>query len=672
MPNNHLIHETSPYLQEHIQNPVDWYPWSNDAILKARHENKPILLSIGYSACHWCHVMAHESFENPETAKLMNQHFINIKVDREERPDLDKLYQAAHFILTQSSGGWPLTVFLSPDDLTPFYSGTYFPDAPRYGLPAFQDVLKTISTFFTEHKADIIKQNEVLRNVLSAENNVPESITLNKKPIDLANKKLESSYDLVHGGFGSAPKFPHHSSLAFLLKESSSLLINTLQHMANGGIYDQLEGGFFRYSVDAEWLIPHFEKMLYDNAQLLYLYSEAYQHYSQPFFADIAKKTAQWVIDSMQDSEGGYYSSLDADSENREGKYYIWNKYELDALLTPLELNIVRAYYGLTKPPNFEKHWHLYVAESLDVISSQFKLSFEQAKKLLLSGSQKMLAARKKRIPPKKDKKILTAWNGLMIKGLMTAGDVLQEPSYIRSAERALDFIQKNLWVNKRLFATYKDQKARFAGYLDDYAFVLEATLISLQTRWKTSDMLFAIDLADSLLTHFFDAEKGGFYFTAHDHEQLIYRPKPIMDESIPSGNGVACRALLILGYLLGDTRYINAVEKTIKSSWFIMSKYPTEHTNLLLALDDLLDPPQIVIIRGSSDEIKIWKAFCKKQMNTFVFAIPYTEKNLPGILDAHKGTDKTHAYFCKGTQCLSEIQDFNELQSTLSKHNMD
>jgi uncharacterized protein YyaL (SSP411 family) len=671
MLNNHLHNETSPYLKQHVHNPVDWYPWGKDAIEKARRENKPILLSIGYSACHWCHVMAHESFEDQETAKLMNQHFINIKVDREERPDLDKVYQAAHTILTQRSGGWPLTVFLSPDDLTPFYSGTYFPKEPHYGLPAFRDILITISTIFKQNKDDIVKQNDALRKALSVES-VSESITLNKKPIDLANKKLENSYDAINGGFGHAPKFPHSTSLAFLLQESSPLVIHTLQQMAYGGIYDQLGGGFFRYSIDAEWRIPHFEKMLYDNAQLLYLYSEAYRHYSQPFFAKIATKIAQWVLENMQDKEGGFYSSLDADSENQEGKYYLWNKFEIDALLTSEESQVIRAYYGLNKPPNFEKQWHLYIAEPLDSVASHFKLSSNQAKELIISGNQKLLAARKKRVLPHCDKKILTSWNSLMIKGLMLAGDVLKETSFIHSAERALDMILQKLWINKRLFATYKDEKARFTGYLDDYAFLLEALLTSLQTQWKTHYILLAMEIADSLLTHFYDETNGGFYFTAHDHEKLVYRPKTMMDDAIPSGNGVAARALLTLGYLLGETRYINAAEKTIQTTGSILSQYPAEHSSLLLALEYLLDPPQIVIIRGITEDIKTWEVFCKKQLNTLVFGISNTEPNLPGLLATHKISDKTCAYLCKGTQCLSVIRTFEELQRIIAKHNTD
>jgi uncharacterized protein YyaL (SSP411 family) len=664
---NHLSHETSPYLQQHNHHPVEWFPWGETAISKARRENKPILLSIGYAACHWCHVMAKECFENADIAAFMNQHFVNVKVDREERPDLDKIYQSANYFLTQKSGGWPLTLFLNPHDLVPFYSGTYFPPVPRFHLPAFPEVLRTIKDIYQHQQQDIAKQNEQLRNVLNNEILLQEKIILNKQPITLAHQKLENTYDAVHGGFGHAPKFPHPTCLEFLLQDSSSLVIPTLMHMAQGGIYDQLGGGFFRYSVDAEWRIPHFEKMLYDNAQLLYLYTEAFHRYGQPFFGKVARKIGTWVLETMQSPEGGYYASMDADSEHTEGKYYVWSKFEIDSLLTREEARVIRLYYGLDKPPNFEKQWHLYVAELLDTLAEKSKLSLEQTKKLLASGKQKLLTTRKKRVSPEIDKKILTSWNALMIKALLHAGDILQEPSFIESANQSLNFIQKNLWVNKRLFATYKDKKARFSGYLDDYAFLLEAVLTSLQTTWKTESLRFAIELADSLLTYFYDETHGGFYFTANDHEPLIHRPKSLMDESMPAGNGVAARALLTLGHLIGETRYLNAAENTLKIAWPVLSQYPAEHSSLLLALEQWLDPFAMIIIRGDDkEEMNRWKTFCKKQANTLVFTIPNAESSLPGVLANQKPGDKTQAFYCKGTQCLSNIHHFEELERIL------
>jgi len=669
MPTNQLIGETSPYLQQHSHNPVNWYPWGNNAIEKAKRENKPILLSIGYTACHWCHVMAHESFENAEIAKLMNQYFINIKVDREERPDLDKIYQTANHLLTQGAGGWPLTVFLDPRDLTPFYSGTYFPPTPRFNLPAFKDVLQTIADIYQKQQHDIIKQNEQLRKILNYEVQSSEKIILNKQPIYLAHKKLENTYDSLNGGFGQAPKFPHTTCLEFLSQDSSSLVTDTLMHMAQGGIYDQLGGGFFRYSTDAEWRIPHFEKMLYDNAQLLHLYTEAFHHYGQPFFGKIARKIATWVLEVMQSEEGGYFSSLDADSEQEEGKYYLWNTLEIDSLLTLEEAKVIRIYYGLNNPPNFEKQWHLYVAELLDVLTGHCKMTINQAKQLITSGKKKLLAARGKRIPPQYDKKILTSWNALMIKALFFAGDRLQEKIFIESAMKALCFIQENLWVNKRLFATYKDKKSRFSGYLDDYAFLLDALLTSLQTIWKTEHLLFAIDIADCLLQYFYDESAGGFYFTANNHEKLVYRPKTMMDEAMPSGNGIAARALFILGHLLGEVRYLDAAENTLKAAWSTLLPHPAEHCSLLMALEYWLAPSNFIIIRGEIEEMKPWAEFAKKQLNTLVFSIPNSESSLPGLLGTKKISHKTEAFLCKGNECIGKTLNFQELKSIFMKN---
>jgi uncharacterized protein YyaL (SSP411 family) len=672
MSTNQLIGETSPYLQQHSHNPVNWYPWGSNAIEKAQRENKPILLSIGYTACHWCHVMAQESFEDVEIAKLMNQYFINIKVDREERPDLDKVYQAANHLLTQGTGGWPLTVFLDPKDLIPFYSGTYFPPTPRFNLPAFKDVLLTIADIYQKQQHDIIKQNEQLRKVLNYEMKSKEKVTLNKQPIYLAHKKLENTYDSIHGGFGQAPKFLHATGLEFLFQDSSSLVTHTLMQMGQGGIYDQLGGGFFRYSTDVEWRIPHFEKMLYDNAQFLYLYTEAFHRYSQPFFGKIARKTAAWILEVMQSEEGGFYASLDADSEHQEGKYYLWNTSEIDSLLTPEEAKVIRIYYGLNNPPNFEKQWHLYIAELLDVLAGQCKISINQAKQLITSGKKKLLVAREKRIPPQCDKKILASWNALMIKALFFAGDRLQEKTFIDSAMKALRFIQENLWVNKCLFATYKDKKARFPGYLDDYAFLLDALLTSLQTVWRTEHLLFAIEIADCLLQNFQDEATGGFYFTANNHEKLVYRPKTMMDEAIPSGNGIAARALFILGHLLGEVRYLQAAENTLKAAWPTLMPHSAEHGSLLMALEYWLDPSSFIIIRGEIEEMKPWAEFGKKQTNTLVFSIPNSESSLPGLLGNKKIVNKAHAFLCKGNECLGKTLNFQELKSIFMKNRLD
>lgn len=575
---NHLIHETSPYLQQHAHNPVNWYPWTEEALTRAKNENKPILLSIGYAACHWCHVMAHESFEDSLTAHLMNQLFINIKVDREERPDLDKVYQTAHYLLTERSGGWPLTVFLTPDDLTPFFSGTYFPKEAHYQLPAFKTVLQQIADIFQNHREEIKSQNKKLITILQREPpNITETV-LTKKPLTLAIDILQKKFDSQHGGFGSAPKFPQPSKLEFLLSENSSMARITLQKMAEGGIYDQLEGGFFRYSVDEKWQIPHFEKMLYDNAQLLSLYVLAYQQFSETDLRQIAQETANWVIQKMQSDEGGYYSSLDADSEGQEGKFYLWDKKEIQSILTAKEFQLAEKYFGLDKKPNFENQWHFHQAHSIPYSE-------------IYPIKQKLLAAKDKRIPPACDDKILTAWNALMIKAMVIAGSILQENRYIQSAERALHLIKDKLWQNNTLLVTYKNNKAHLPGYLDDYAFLLDALIVFFKWTQEEQYLTFAKQLADSLLNHFYDKERGGFFFTSDVHEKILYRSKTFMDEAIPNSNAVTINGLLFLGQELNESHYIEAAEKTLKNAYPALLHYPDEHCGLLIALKNYLSP---------------------------------------------------------------------------------
>jgi len=663
---NKLLQEASPYLQQHAYNPVAWYPWGEEALTRAREENKPILLSIGYAACHWCHVMAHESFEDNETAELMNRLFINIKVDREERPDLDKIYQSTHYLLTQRSGGWPLTVFLTPHDLTPFFSGTYFPLHARYQLPAFKDVLQNISDIYHQRQHDIQLQNAELTKILNPIQPVISDVHLNKQPIQHALQTLQRNHDKQHGGFGTAPKFPQPSRLSFLLHNASQLTHDTLIHMAAGGIYDQLGGGFYRYSVDAEWRIPHFEKMLYDNGQLLYLYALAYQQYQEPLFADIARHTAKWIIDVMQSPQGGYYSSIDADSEGHEGKYYVWSKSEVASLLDKDEFDVTQLFYGLNQQPNFEHAWHFYIAQSLDAIAAELKISITHAHDLLSSAQNKLLSVRNQRIAPAIDTKILTAWNSLMIKGMMTAGYIFNEPEFIQSAQHALNYMMKNHWINHRLLAVNKTNHTIPMGYLDDYAFLLDALITSLQMSWNKEQLDFAIELANTLITHFTDSTSGGFYFTADDHEQVLYRPKSFMDEAIPAGNAVAAKCLFLLGNLLGESRYINAAEKTLQAGWPLLTQYPAEHCELLQALNEFLEPPQLIVIRGSADELKQWQS-TSKTINNYVFAIPDSEIDLPELLALKAIRSSPCAYVCQGTQCLDVIEELDILRKAVT-----
>jgi uncharacterized protein YyaL (SSP411 family) len=573
---NFLKDETSPYLLQHAENPVEWHSWNEATLAKARAGNKPILLSVGYAACHWCHVMAHESFEDETTAQYMNKFFINIKVDREERPDIDKIYQTTHYLLTEHSGGWPLTVFLTPDDCVPFFSGTYFPATPRASLPAFKDVLIKIAEIYRDRQDDVRKQNHSLQQALLPKHTPTPAVELNKTPLRLAVSSLQHTYDAKNGGFGGAPKFPNPSKLEFLQLEKSDMVENTLFHMAEGGIYDQLRGGFYRYSVDAQWQIPHFEKMLYDNAQLLAIYAQASQIDDEPYFAQIARETANWVRVEMQDPNGGYYASLDADSAGHEGLFYVWDLAEIESVLSNEEFAMVKIYYGLEGEPNFEGKWHLRIIEAL---------RDDHEKQVLIRAQQKLLQARELRPRPYRDEKILTAWNGLMIKSMFVAGNILQETAFLASAQKALQFARDNVWVKQKLFANYKDGKATLPAYLDDYVFLLDAVLTSLKIVEDEANVNFARELADALLNHFYDAEEGGFFFTADDHEKLLYRPKTFMDEALPASNGVAVRVLMEMGQRFNDSRYSTAAEKTLQKAWPVISQYPAEHCSLLLGL---------------------------------------------------------------------------------------
>lgn len=681
---NQLDKETSPYLLQHQHNPVNWYPWNQIALDKAREENKPILLSIGYSACHWCHVMAHESFEDDSIAALMNQHYINIKVDREERPDLDKIYQTAHSLLTQRPGGWPLTVFLTPDEHMPFFAGTYFPNVPRHGMPGFADILLRVSDAYTNNQQSIQQQNEAIRDVFKKINQQSNNTSdkLNARPIDLAKNQLKQNFDKEHGGFSSAPKFPHPSHLEFALrqwqhsleqKEEDFDILNTatftLENMARGGIFDQLAGGFCRYSVDNKWLIPHFEKMLYDNGPLLSLYSQAYTIVETPLFEATALATANWAIKEMQSAQGGYYSSLDADSENIEGKFYIWTPEEVKQHIDADNYKYFAEFFGLDQAANFEeKYWNLYQAKSLKEIADKYYLDIHQLHKQINTSKQHLLSIRNQRIRPGTDDKILTSWNALMIKGMSTAGRVFSKQEFIASAQKSLNFLHRTMWQNNRLHATHKDGKTQLRAYLDDYAYLLDAIIDLLQAQWSDDYLQFAKELADVLLDEFEDTKYGGFYFTGHHHEKLILRQKTYADDAIPSGNGTAAIALLKLGYLCSCTRYLDAAEKTLKASYDSANQSPIGHTTLLQALDIYLNNGMTsIIIRGDKDIAENWQntlnKFYKPQLQHFY--IPETD-NLATELTDKKTQSKTCAYICKGTTCSAPVFTLDQLMEAL------
>ena len=667
---NRLADETSPYLQQHADNPVDWYPWSDEAFALARETGKPVLLSVGYSACHWCHVMAHESFEDEATAELMNKLFVNIKVDREERPDIDKIYQRAYQLLTQRSGGWPLTMFLSPENQRPFFGGTYFPPTASQGMPAFGELLQHVASYFAEKSDDVRSQGEQLMDIFGRLLPQPAGadVELGTNPLALARERIADNFDSDYGGFGDAPKFPHPTTIERLLRfwhksadveerdtEALSMATLTLTRMADGGVFDHLGGGFFRYSVDRFWQIPHFEKMLYDNGPLLALYAQAHRATGEQYFAAVANATADWMLADMLAPNGGFYSTRDADSEGEEGRFYAWTPDQVSALLDKDTFAALSQRYGLDADANFEGRWHLSIRNSVDEIAGSTGASGEDVVRRIDSGRAKLLAERTQRVPPDRDEKQLTSWNALAIRGFAIAGLALDRSDLIDAAAGAVDFIHAELYTDTRLLAVYKDGHARFPAYLDDYAFLLDAILELLQARWSNQHLAFATELADTLLTHFEDKDDCGFWFTADDHENLMHRPKPLADEAVPSGNGIAALALQRLGFLLGETRYLDSASRVLRAAWQAMEEYPLGHVSLLNALEEYNSHTEIIVIRGEEPEITRWRDSVAKlnSPTRLVFAISSDTDELPGALAQRKAVaGETIAYRCVGTHC--------------------
>jgi uncharacterized protein len=676
---NRLASETSPYLLQHADNPVDWWPWCEEALALARREDRPILLSIGYSACHWCHVMAHESFADPEVAAEMNRLFVNIKVDREERPDLDQIYQMAHQMLNQRAGGWPLTLFLTPDG-TPFFGGTYFPKTQRYGMTGFPELLQRVAAAYLEQRSAIEHQNSAMRAALARQtaSGAGSAVAdLDGAPLTDLRDTLSSSFDERFAGFGAAPKFPHPTDLAFLLQRfavsgderARDMALATLTRMAEGGIYDQLGGGFCRYSVDAQWAIPHFEKMLYDNGPLLALYTDAWALSSEPLYRKVVEETAAWAMGEMQLSEGGFASSLDADSEHEEGKFYVWDREAVRHALTPEQYAVAAAHYGLDGPANFEaRHWHLVVARPVDQVAQQLGLDFDTAVGLLAAARERLLALRAARVRPGRDDKVLTSWNALMIHGLARAGRVCDRADWLAAARRAAIFLRQRMWRDGRLLATARGGEARLNAYLDDHAFLILALLELLQAEFRAEDLELAEDLADALLDSFEDRVAGGFFFTRHDHEPLIQRPKPLHDNATPSGNGVAVLALQRLGHLTGENRYLAAAERGLQAFRRALGQ-PAGCASLALALAEYLVPPKIVVLRGTGPQLAQWQArlAARYAPDTLVLSLPAGLPGLPPVLDKPLHSDPC-AWVCSGVQCSAPIGDLAGLMEGLGQ----
>ncbi len=671
---------TSPYLQQHANNPVDWWPWCEEALDLARRENKPVLLSIGYSACHWCHVMAHESFEDPATAAVMNELYVNIKVDREERPDLDRIYQTAHQLLSRRAGGWPLTVFLTPDDQIPFFAGTYFPPQARHGLPAFRDLLRQIEQAFREQRDAIDQQNNSLVDALlkvdtpAASDDIP-----NERVFSQSVDELGQQFDAKDGGFGGAPKFPHPSTLRFLLRQGTRhddtaavhMARFTLEKMAEGGIQDHLAGGFCRYSVDGQWMIPHFEKMLYDNGQLLALYAEAWRATGQrALFRHVCERTAAWLMTEMQSPTGGYFASLDADSEGEEGRFYVWTREEVAALLDEPEYAVFAPRFGLDREANFEGHWHLHTYTATEQLVALTGKDARTVRGLLLSARNKLLEARADRVRPGCDEKILTSWNALAITGMARAARVFGRDDWLTSAEQALAYILSRHIQNGRLLATSRDGEARLAAYLDDHAYLIQALLEVLQARWHDRYLAVALDLADQLLAHFEDQQHGGFYFTADDHERLIHRPRPLADDAMPSGNSVAIEVLQTLAALTGDAALQAAADRAVNAAWPSINRASYAHLGLLEGVQGYLDPGELIIIRGEPEQTAAWRTALQSNYvaGRRVFVIPPEATELPpGLAEKRPQPDAVVAYRCRGHRCDPAITDPARLTATLA-----
>ena len=676
---NHLIHETSPYLLQHARNPVDWYPWGEEAFAKARAENKPVLLSIGYSACHWCHVMAHESFENEEIARLMNDNFVNIKVDREERPDLDQIYMNAVQMMTHH-GGWPMTVFLTPEGV-PFYGGTYFPPQDRYNIPGFPRVLIGVAEAYKQRPQDVSETGTSLLNELRRMSQSSGSdFPIEKELLDAAYTGIVRSYDSTNGGFGGAPKFPPAMALEFMLRthsrtgksETLQMIDLTCRKMAEGGIYDQLGGGFHRYSTDARWLVPHFEKMLYDNALL----SRLYLHHFQVTQSDSPRKTVEGVLDyvlrEMTDARGGFYSTQDADSEGHEGKFFVWDINEIRSALGEPAAALFCDYYNVTQNGNFEGKNILNVTRTLEDVAVANNVTVEQLEASLSLSKATLFGLREKRVKPDRDEKIITAWNGLMLASFAEAGVILGRVDYTDAARRNAEFVLSNLRRDGLLLRTYKDGLAKFNAYLEDYAFFIEGLVTLFETTGELRWLNEAITLTDRMIDEFWDEENGGFFFTGKSHENLIVRSKDYFDNATPSGNSVAAGVLLRLALLTGKDQLRNLAIAVFREAADAARRYPSGFGYLLSAIDFTLSTPkEIAIVGRDIADIQpllreVWRRYLPNKVVAPALVHEAETTTLPLLQDRPTINNQAAAYVCEHYTCKQPVTDVESLAAQL------
>jgi uncharacterized protein len=676
---NQLTNESSPYLLQHANNPVDWYPWGEEALTKARTENKPIFLSIGYAACHWCHVMAHESFEDEETASLMNEHFVNIKVDREERPDLDAIYMQATVAMT-GSGGWPMSVFLT-SDLRPFYTGTYFPPVRRYNMPAFKDVLRSLEKVWREQREEVDRVgDQVLQHIQPQLLGQAES-SLSPETLEAATKSLLETYDWGYGGWGPAPKFPQPMSIEFLLRRALSdspqqeQILKAAQHaldaMSRGGMYDVVGGGFARYSVDNFWRTPHFEKMLYDNAQLALVYLHGYLVTGEVKYRWVCEETLDFILREMTHVDGGFYSSLDADSEGEEGRYYVWTQQEMEKILG-LDFEFFRAAYGITPQGNWEGKTILQRALDNSSLAARFKMDTEAMHAKLAESHSRLLEARNLRVRPGTDDKILVMWNALALTAFAEAARYLGRQDYLDAAIRNARFLLDNLYVTDRLRRSWRDGQARHNAYLEDYAGLILALLALYQSdpnrEWYTTALIFA----DEMVTHFSDPN-GGFFDTRDDHEALLVRPKDLQDNATPSGNSLAALALLQLATYGDRTKWRGTAEDMLASAQNALLRYPTAFAQWLSAADFAIGPTREVAILGDLEAAEtralvrtLWKGYRPRQVAA-ISAFPPGPGSPALLLDRPLLHNEPTAYVCQGFVCLQPVNSPAEMELQLA-----
>lgn len=675
MAENNLINETSPYLLQHAHNPVNWYAWNDESLKKAKDENKPIFLSVGYSACHWCHVMAHESFENEEVAKFINENFVNIKVDREERPDLDDIYQKVCQIAT-GQGGWPLSIFLTPDQ-KPFYVGTYFPVLDSYGRPGFGSISRQLAQAWKEKPKDIEKAADNFLVALQKTETVKVPSKLERTILDEAAMNLFQLGDSSYGGFGSAPKFPNAANMSFLfryakltgLSKFNEFALKTLNKMAKGGIFDQIGGGFHRYSTDARWLVPHFEKMLYDNALIPVNYAEAFQITKDPFYLEILHKTLGYVLREMTSSRGGFFSAYDADSEGVEGKFYVWKKSEIKEILGD-DTDLFCLYYDVTDGGNWEGNSILCNNINISAVAFHFGISEDKIREILARCSEKLLNVRSKRIAPGLDDKILTSWNSLMITAFAKGYHVTGETKYLDAAKNCVSFIEKNLLSGDKLLRTYKNNTAKINGYLEDYSYFANALLDVFEIEPEPKYLDLSLKLGHYLVDHFWDSENSSFFMTSDDHEKLIIRPKSNYDLSLPSGNSVSCLVMLRLFHLTQEEKFLKIATQIMESQAQIAAENPFGFGYLLNTIYTYLQKPtEITIINSENSEI------CKFLSGKFLpESILVTINNKTQLENLAKFpffagkvfSDKTSVFVCKDFTCSLPLSSIAEIDSHL------